>query len=420
MPEVLLGFLGSARFCSALTVASVGAVTCAFALRQTMGWAGLIGILCGLVLLTGGSLLGRRRMVDWHGLLPISLMVFVGWVGLTVFWSQYRWASLGGIAYLVAITILGVYVALVRDTIQIIRAFGDVLRFVLVLSMALEILSGLLIDSPISFLAIQGNLARLGPISGIMETRDSFGLISIIALITFGMELRTRSVGRELGIGSMLLAAISVLLTRSPVIELTLLVVLIATAVLYGLRRVPAHARPFWAFGFLGAGLVLAGVVWAFRLQIIQFFNAGGDLNYRLNLWQEIKALIPLHDLEGWGWVGYWRSDLQPFTAFSAGVNRVSPSALNAFYDVWFQLGLVGLVIFLGLLALTFTRSWLLAARKRSVIFTWPALVLVTLVATSTAESLMLVEVGWLSFVICSVKAAHVLSWRTAIAAAGP
>lgn len=384
-----------------------------------MGWAGLIGILCGLVLFAGGSLIARRKAVEWHGLLPISLLMFVGWVGLTVFWSQYRWSSLGGIAYLAAITILGLYIALVRDTIQIIRAFGDVLRFVLVLSLALEILSGLLIDSPITFLGIQGNIARLGPISGIMETRDAFGLVSIIALITFGMELRTRSVSREVSIGSLLVAAISVLLTRSPVIELTLVVVMVATIVLYGLRRVPASARAFWAFGLLGAGLVLAGVIWTFRLQIIEFFNAGGDLNYRLNLWQEIKALIPLHPLEGWGWVGYWRSDLQPFAAFSAGVNRVSPSALNAFYDVWFQLGLVGLVIFLGLLALTFTRSWLLAARKRSIIFTWPALVLVTLVATSVAESLILVEIGWLSFVICSVKAAHVLSWRTAFAATG-
>ena len=67
--------------------------------------------------------------------------------------------------------------------------------------------------------------------------------------------------------------------------------------------------------------------------------------------------------------------------------------------------------------ALTFVRSWLLASRQRSVVFAWPALILVVLLSTAFAESSILVEFGWLTFVVCCVKASRELSWRTAFAA---
>jgi hypothetical protein len=58
-----------------------------------------------------------------------------------------------------------------------------------------------------------------------------------------------------------------------------------------------------------------------------------------------------------------------------------------------------------------------LGSRERSFIYAWPALVLVALIACSLAESSILVEFGWLTLVICCVKAAQKLSWRQAFAA---
>jgi O-antigen ligase len=87
---------------------------------------------------------------------------------------------------------------------------------------------------------------------------------------------------------------------------------------------------------------------------------------------------------------------------------------VNAFLDVWFQLGIIGVAAFVLLVGLAFVRSWLLAVRQRSVIFTWPAVVLAALLTASLAESGILIEFGWLTFVICCVKASQNLSWRTA------
>lgn len=412
-------FLASARFVTALTTVSIATAVFAFALRQTIGPAGLNAVLVVLVVLAGLSIFARRDSVQWRGLLPVSLLVFVGWAGLSIFWSEYKWATVGGLAYLACYTLLGLYVALVRDTIQIVRVFGDVLRFALAVSIGLEILSGVLIDAPLKFLDIAGNLHQLGPIQGIAGTRNQLGILAVMALITFATELRTKSVQRGLGIGSLVLAGITLLLTRSPVAIGALLVVGLAALALYGLRRVDADRRRFWQLGLLGATVITASLAWVFRSVIVTSLNAGGELSYRLEVWRAVWGLITFNPLEGWGWIGDWREDIPPFLLFGPIGSRPTTSAVNAFIDVWFQIGLVGLAIFIGLVGLAFVRSWLLASRRRSFVFTWPALILVTLVTTALAESSMLIELGWLTFVVCAVKAADELSWRQAFARTG-
>ena len=136
--------------------------------------------------------------------------------------------------------------------------------------------------------------------------------------------------------------------------------------------------------------------------------------NLRLAVWRPIRVLIPIHELEGWGWSGHWWEGIPPFSYIRDGLQ---PSALNAYLDVWFQVGLIGLVAFVFMVGLAFIRSWLLASRQRSFVYAWPALVLVVLLVTGLAESSLLVEFGWLTFVVCSVKASRELSWRTAFAA---
>ena len=401
-----------------LATATIGAATCSFALRQTMGWAGLFGILGGLLLLWGVVLVMRRGEIEWSGLLPISLMVFLGWAVVSLFWSRYQWASLGGLAYLLAFAILGVAVALLRDTIQLVRAFGDVLRFTLLVSFVLEIVAGLLLDSRIRFLEIAGDLDRLGPIQGILGSRNQLGIVAIVAIVTFATELRTRSVSRGVGVGSIVVAGLCLALSQSPVAMGAIAIVGIGSLALFGLRRLTPDQRRFWQFGLLGSAVVVAVLAWLFRTQIIATLDASRELEYRLNLWRRVWDLIPLHSLEGWGWIGTWRLDIVPYVGFRPLPGGAPDSAANAFLDVWLQVGIVGLAAFGVLLSLAFVRSWLLAVQRRSVVFAWPALVLLALVVTSLAESSILTEFGWLALVVCTVKASRELSWRQAFMSA--
>lgn len=410
-------FLSTPQFARALTLTIIGVGVVSTALTRTIGWAGFIAILGSLVVLAVLSLAAQRTLIEWQGILPLSLFAFLGWATLSPAWSEYQWATVGGLAYLLAFTILGLFIAVTRDTIQIVRAFGDVLRVVLAASLVLEIFSGVLIDAPIRFLGIAGNLADLGPIQGLLSTRNQLGFVAVIAAITFGTEYRTKSVSKSLGLASLGMAAACILLSRSPVTTGVIIITLGAAAALYALRRVRADRRTFWQLALLGAVAVLLVVAWLVRGSIAAMLNGGGALDYRIDLWRQVWILIERNPLEGWGWVGPWRPDVQPFPLFATSSGHVPGSALNAYLDVWFQLGLVGLALLVGVVGLAFVRSWLLAGRRRSFVFAWPALVLVAVITTSLAESLVLADYGWLVLVVCCVKAARELSWRTALRA---
>ena len=413
--DAAVEFFSATRLAHAIATVAIAVSILAPTVRALIGWPGLIAIVVVLVVFAGLSLIARRESIDYQGILPLTLLVFLGWAVISLVWSEYQWATVAGLGYLGAFSALGVYVALMRDTIQIVRVFGDVLRVVLVASIALEVFSGLLVDSPIRFLGIQGHLDTAGPIQGLLGTRNQLGVIALIAAVTFGTEWRTKSIRPGLAVSSLVLAGITMVFTRSPLIGGAIVVLAVAIVALYALRRVPPAHRTVAQLGLLAAVAVVALVSWGFRQRIIGLSNAGGELDYRLRLWNEMTALIRINPLEGWGWIGQWRTGISPFQAFASG-ERVPQNGVNAYLDVWFQLGIVGIVIFVGLVGITFVRSWLLAGQKRSIVFAWPALVLVVLLSSALFESSLLVEYGWLTFVVCCVKASQNLSWRTAFA----
>ena len=409
-------FLRSPRVTAALTTAGAGLIAIAFTAQQLIGWPGYVAALVLLDLLLVASLIARRGEIDWHwAILPISLLAYLGWVGISVLWSEYQRATLLSIVYLVLVTLIGVFIGLSRDTIQIIRSIGDVLRAVLVTSIVLETLSGIILDSPLPALNIDGELALGGPISGLVSTRNQLGLLAAIAVVTFAIEWRTKSITRNVAIPSIALAVGTMVFTRSPVVAMVAVVLFAATALLYGIRRLPAERRQFAQYSVLALLGVGAVLVWVFRAPVIALFNATGELQFRLALWQEVQTFVPFHWLEGWGWLGIWNPTLPPYTGLTPTAGRPHDTALNAVVDLWLQVGVVGICLFLALIGLAFVRSWLLAGRRRSVVHTWPALVLVALIVVSVAESSVLTDFGWLLLVICCVKASGELSWRSAL-----
>ena len=416
--RLVVGLAGSAGFARAISLCAIGMAFLSFSIRSVIGWPGLAGVLLALVALAAASIAVKRAELEWHGLLPISLLFFLGWSVLSLTWSEYQSASFGSVLYQLAFAFLGVYVALTRDLIQVVRAFGDVLRVVLAGSFVAELLSGILLDVPFRFLSVAGNLDQGGPISGLLGSRNQLGLVALIALITFAVERSTRSVPRPVSLASIVAASLAVLLSASPVSFGALGVVAIAAAAVVGLRRVETARRRVAQFLLLGATVVGIGVLFAARSSVISLLNAGSAFEFRYSLWQDVFDYIPINALEGYGWIGYWRRGLPPFIGIDP-FSAPHDSALNAFLDAWLQLGLVGLFAFLALVGLAFVRSWLLASNRRSVIYLWPALIMVTLIVTSAAESSALVDFGWLALIICTVKASQDHSWRVRLARVG-
>lgn len=410
--EAAYAFFSHARFARAMSILVIATALGTHLLRSVVGVAGLTAIVVSELVLCGLMLIARRRVVRWNAFLPISLAVFIVWCAVSYFWSYYPKASLVGIASQLSFAVLALAISSTRDTIQLIRAIGDVLRVFLATSLTLEIFAGVLIDGPIEFLGIRGNLVNGEGIQGVFGSRNAFMLVSLIALVTFIIEWRTKSVTREVAGWSVLGAALCVLLAASPVGFVTALVVVVVAALLFALRKMEPSVRrgtEIAAASAAGLGLIVA---WALRGSILEALSSSEVLQYRLSLWSEELRLAAMKPLEGWGWVGLWPRKTQPFTVMNSGSGDIHNSGLNIYLDAWLQVGIVGLALLLILLGFAFARSWSLATSKKSEIYLWSPLVLSLLLVSGLAESTALTEWGWFFVVLIVARSSAELSWR--------
>ncbi|WP_249353810.1 O-antigen ligase family protein [Microbacterium sp. 2FI] len=412
---ILGGLLASASFARAFTLVVLGVVFSSFAIERIAGRVTYVTIIVGLCLFGAGILVARRREISLLRLVPITVVAFLAWALASVFWSTDAATSFWSWVSTLALAFLAVVIGHVRDTLQTARALGDVLRVLLAASLAVEVLSGILLDIPFRFLGVQGNLAQLGPIQGIFGTRNLLGFVAVLALITFLIEYRTQSVRPGVSIASVVLAGSLATLSDSP----TVLVLAVGVGAAVGALALVRHTAPArrvalqWTLGALVVVFVFVG--YAARHPIIAWLGAGTDFSMRVNLWNMMVDYVRYRPVEGWGWFGPWSPRDFPFTQLNFRLDASHATGLNAYFDVLLQLGWVGLLIFVALAAIALVRSWLAASERRSVIYAWTPLILIALLIDSMFESFTLTGIGWLMLVLCAVRAGQSRSWRDRI-----
>ena len=407
--------LASAGFARAFTLLVFATVFASTAIRGVAGDVTLATIVLGLCVLGVAVLAMRRREIELVRLAPTTLVLFVAWAGASVLWSADAAASAGGWAELLAVCFLAVVIGHVRDALQTVRALGDVLRWLLGASLALEILSGILLDLPIPFLGIQGDIAALGPVQGLFGTRNVLGFVTVIALITFLVEYRTQSVRPGAAIASVVLAGTLAALSGSPTVIAVAVVTGAAALALTLVRRLPAPRRPV---AQLVLGVVVIAVVatgYGARDALVAMVDARADFSLRTDLWSELLTYVAYRPVEGFGWFGPWSPESFPFATLNFTLGEEHTSALDAYLDVLLQVGWAGLILFLALGALALARGWLVASERRSVVHAWAPLTLVALLTFSLFESFTLSGAGLLLLVVCAVRAGQSRSWRESL-----
>ncbi|MCS3441744.1 O-antigen ligase family protein [Microbacterium phyllosphaerae] len=414
----LTDLLGSAEFARAYTIAVLTAVFAAFTIERAASPVTLATVIAALCALGACILWVRREELSLLRIAPSSLLAFLVWAAVSVVWTTDKTDTVFGWIELFGFAFLAITVGHIRDTLQTVRALGDTLRILLVVSLGLEILSGVLLDTPFTFLGIQGLLADGGPVQGIFGSRNMLGFVTVIALITFVVEWRSQSLNVRIAVPSIALATLLAFLSASPtVLVLAAGVAVVATALAI-VRHAPAERRTIvqWVLGVLVA-LALAAA-FALRHVIIALLDAGSDFSIRATLWNTILDFVALKPIEGWGWFGSWARGEYPFTYINFLLDDHHQSALNAYFDVLLQLGTAGLVLFLLFGGIATVRSWLVASVRRSVVYAWTPLMLVTLAVESMFESFTIVGAGWFMLVLCALRAGQTRSWRESMDAA--
>lgn len=416
--RALTATIASPAFARAYSLTAIGVVVASVALTRTMGEAGYLAMLGGLAVL-GGWMLVARRDARGVGIVPFTLVAFVGWAAISALWSTNPARTIGGTIALCVVAFTAVVVAQLRDTLQTIRAFADVLRAALALSLALEVLSGVLIDMPITFLGIEGNLAAGGPLQGIFGTRNLLGFIAVIAIVTFAVEARLGAVPRGLSIGSIALAAGLAVFSASPTVVVLGAATLAASALLVVLRRVPVRRRRPALTAIAAVIALLSAAAFAFRQPIVAALGRGDDFATRAGLWDVVLLYSRVRAVQGWGWFGGWPdADTMPFSSIRALSGAPHRSALNSFLDVQLQLGLAGLALFAAMCGLALWRGWAVAIGRRSALVAWVPLILTVVLVNSVFESTTLWGASWFVLVTCVTRAGRTRSWRERVAPA--
>ncbi|RLK47746.1 O-antigen ligase family protein [Microbacterium telephonicum] len=417
--DALRELLRSAEFARAYTLTVIGAMLGTHLIERLMGQTALRTVIAGLAVIGVAVIVARREEISFVRLVPTSLVLLVAWAGASVFWSSDAATSLGRWIAMVGVAVLAVTIGHVRDTLQTVRAFADVARVALWLSLGLEVVSGILIDTPLKIIGIQGNIAQWGPIQGIFGTRNMLGIVAVLALITFLVEWRTHSVRPAVSYLSIALATALALLSASPTVYILAASVGAATVALIIVRAVPARSRAGVQWGLAGLVATVGVVLWVQRSRILELLGATDDLAMRNSLWTLANFYVRMKPVQGWGFFGPWELTEQPFTTINMLLRQRHTTGLNAFVDVLVQLGWVGIVLFVAFAGMALVRSWLDAGERRSVVYAWTPLTLVALGVTSLFESVALYGTGWLLLVVCAVRAGQSRSWRERLDAIG-
>lgn len=397
--------------------------------RNLIGWWGYAALVAAITVVVAVMMTRRRlwgTVAFWR--LPRTFVLFGVLAVVSLAWSFYPGATVLGILAQAATTLGALFLCAALSWPRLLSALGTALTWILGLSLLFEFVVGAFVRSPVfpfftdygdrkvpdAFYWSQADLFHGGPIQGIVGNRNLLAFVAVLALIVLSVQLAQKLRRRGPALAWIVVAVGTLALTRSATAIGALVITAAAFGVLVLARRARAgrRARVFAAAAAVAVlGAVAVGVLWQ---QVLSLFGKSEDLTGRLDIWNAVAGLASERPAFGWGWVSYWVPWVEPFDDLAVRKGVTYLQAHNAWLDVWLQLGVVGLVLFVAFVLGAWHRSWWFAVEEpldekgralpQVAVTLAPALLLTALVAQSFVESRMLVEGGWVLLVVIGVK----------------
>lgn len=398
-------------------------------LRYSLSWYGW-GVVAIAVAAISVVILVRLRSTWRLNRLPYPLIAFVAITILSLAWSDYTaWTAIGIVLNLMAV-VAGAALAIALTRTEVLWALGTALRFALGLSLLFELVVAVIIRHPIlpwweNFGTEKIHAADYWSrdllftgkqIQGVMGNSNLLGFVALLGLIVFAIQLASRTVTKIWGIFWIVVAVACIALTRSATVTIALGIVAVAAIILL-LLRAQRGGRGRLVVSILSIAFVVAAGIggFVFRVKVFELLGKNGTLTGRTGIWTNVIALASQRPIQGWGWVGYWNPFVKPFTSSKFNLGGVQYlQAHDAWLDVWFQIGIVGLIVFVAFVLSTVVRTWILSIDRsgidvgkrgpRDPISLLAVLVVIALVAQSFTESRLIIEYGILLMTLFAVR----------------
>ncbi|AMM21695.1 hypothetical protein AX769_18010 [Frondihabitans sp. PAMC 28766] len=404
------------------------------ALRNSVGWTAW-GIIAGLLAAASIVVSVRHRLP--LNRIPWPLVALLLTMVLSILWSDYPTGSLLGVGSQLMTTAAPLAMASTLTWPAIVKALGRALRIIVVLSLLFELFVSLVVRHPIcpiytrslcvghypaAFDWSRDNLLHGGPIGGLPGNSNLLAIFALLALVVTAVEAADRSITRVTAWVGIVSAVLAYGLTRSS----TVLVCTLACAVVLGvalmIRRSSHRMRRMVYPAALVVILALAALALVFNKPLLHLLGKSSTFTGRRTIWQSVYELAIQRPVAGWGWTGWWQPYLEPFKGLAVRNGVVYLQAHEAYLDMFFQLGWIGLVIFLAVIVSTVARAWWWATDRRMLAAGQPAkwsardllpiLLLAVMLVHGLGESRLNVEWGWgLLVVICLVTRVDWFRW---------
>ncbi len=397
------------------------------------GWAALVLVLAGFAV----ALLVCHRSRWAFGRLPYPLLAFLILALVSTIWSFYPAFTLLGSAALLVTAIGAVGLAVAFSWRELLAALGTAVRFILGLSFLFELYVSVIHRGPILPLVPEPGIdyATLdkvpkmlywsrdelfdvlhgGKIQGIVGNSVLLSFVALIGIIVFALQFAGRTTKRRWSLSWLVVAVLALVFSRSATIIAALAVVIVVAIAALLVRRATTSRAKRMTYGSI-LGVVVLGIVATIVLQkqLLAILGKSEDFTGRFDIWATVIHLAQQRPVAGWGWISQWVPWVAPFDnlVFRNGVRQLH--AHDAWIDIWFQLGIIGLIVFGALVLSTLARTWQLAVdqpqERAKLVLPYtvetllPLLVIVALLVQSVAESKLLVEFGMLFLIITAVK----------------
>lgn len=334
-------------------------------------WLFIYIVSFGLILLRPNQLIGVLKRDK-------LLLLLVGLTVLSYFWSFLPELTLRRSIALVGTTVFAIYLVTRYNSGQLLRLFIWTMSIGAILS-------------PLFALALPSyGITVGGGWQGFYQHKNLMGrlmgLNAVLLLLLNTCERKYRWV-MWAGIG---LSVALVLLSTSKGALVNFVVLLSLYPLYRSLQWKYTLVIPCLLI-FILLGVSLALVITA-NLETIVVETLGKDITLtgRTVLWELVAQMISLRPILGYGYDGFWRGLEGPSAPILIAANWAVPHAHNGFLDLWLDLGIVGVVIFIIGFLMSLIRSikWLRLTKQIEDL--WPIVVLTATLLYNLAESTIL------------------------------
>jgi exopolysaccharide production protein ExoQ len=241
-----------------------------------------------------------------------------------------------------------------------------------------------------------------GEWQGLFEYKNALGSMMALAILVEWVRPAVTRTAKAFKGASFLLAAVLLRFSDSvtPLVALIGALLLLEIYKFAALRlRIPLYAVFLGTIVVVGAGVTL---LVANSDTVASVLGRSSNLTGRTEIWSMVVSFIPEHPILGYGYNGFW----QGASPESTEVNRVMRGLVmyshNGYLEMLLNLGAVGLLLTLALLAIGMKRALHFSEQNQTGTELWPLAFLFYFIFHNLGECTILIQdIEWAIFVSC-------------------